>query len=750
MKKIEKTLFTIIAAVVATAMLAFAVGCGSESPAAAPTDVAVSPTASTVAAPTAAAESPAAPPSEAAHSANPDGAQMPADAPDLADFMDEEATRLFEEMKPDSQRMVSRLWEDIRATAPREAWMDVMGQMITQLHASAKIHGEIRGVEVEGVQDLVDPSKGPSQDQTGTDSPPFILGLLPPKYREAYQIIPEGSLMREYMDSRLGSFSQEGWEAINREPDEPYPQPAPELDAGEEFELTRMIRTAGGEEWFIERLQGMDADAAREFQAAGDVEERLGVLRRLVEVEGKEDGVMEIRAEWQARSAGFTDAQIADYVQLERDMAAERVARSGMTPTQRYLNHAESFICGDLMNHIVGQHPRTAASSPAECDIDKVIALTRAALDAGQSATSEEEFRTAIEYYEETGQWRFSVTRSGPEGELERQCVAFLPDPSADGGNVGEFTNFMDEELQRLFRDLSQTAQCELLGMWLGITTAAPRDDWEMILGDLVRGFSGRIAEAQSDPDSPPFILSLLPPKYREAYQLLPEGSWARRYMDRQLGSFSQEGWEAMQSQDGDPYPTPAPELDARDEAELMQMLRDAGGEDWLVERVRSLDADAGQEFHAAGDVEERMEALRQLVEVEGKRWEVLEIREEWKLRSAQWSEEQIADFLENVYRPSVAEMEARSEMTPTEFYLNSASSIICSHLMNRIVGEHYRTATSGPAECDIDKVIALTRAALDAGQSATSEEEFRTAIEYYEETGQWRFSVTRSGPEVE
>ena len=737
MKKIEKMLFTIIVAVVVTTILAFALGCGSESPAAAPAEAA-DPQPAAAAAPSAAVQAPE----------DAEAVADPANEPDIVDFMDAETDRMFQAMNSDWQRMVRDSWGFITTIAPQDDWQEAAGDIVSQMYADAKIKGGTRDALVEGVQDLVDPSKGP--DQSVADSPPFILGLLPPKYREAYQIIPDGSLMREYMDRRLGSFSQEGWEAINRQPDEPYPQPAPELDAGEEFELTRMIRTAGGEEWFIERLQGLEADAAREFQSAGDVEERLGVLRRLVEVEGKEDGVMEIRAEWQARSAGFTDAQIADYVQLERDMAAEGVARSRMTPTQQYLNHAESFICGDLMNHIVGQHPRTAASSPAECDIDKVIALTRAALGAGQSATSEEEFRTAIEYYEETGQWRFSVTRSGPEGELERQCMAFLPDPSADGGNVGEFTNFMDEELQRLFRDLSQTAQCELLGMWLGITTAAPREDWEMILGDLVRDFPGRIEESQSAPDSPPFILGLLPPKYREAYQLLPEGSWARRYMDRQLGSFSQEGWEAMQSQDGDPYPTPAPELDARDEAELMQMLRDVGGEDWLVERVRSLDADAGQEFHAAGDVEERMEALRRLVEVEGKRWEVLEIREEWKLRSAQWSEEQIAEFLENVYRPSVAEMEARSEMTPTEFYLNSASSIICSHLMNRIVGEHYRTATSGPAECDIDKVIALTRAALGAGQAATSEEEFRTAIEYYEETGQWRFSVTRSSPEGE
>ena len=418
MEKIEKTTLTIIAALTATTILSFAAGCGSESPAAAPTEVAVSPTPSPVAVPTAAAESPTAPIPEAAQvSTDPDGAQTPADAPDLADFMDEEATRLFEEMTPDSQGMVRSAWDEIRATAPREAWMDVMGQMIAQLHASAKIHGEIRGVEVEGVQDIVDPSKGPGPDQSATASPPFVLGLLPPKYQEAYELIPEGSLMREYMDRRLGSFSQEGWEAANREPNEPYSTPVPELDPGEEFELTRMIRTAGGEEWFIQRLQAIDVDAAREFQAAAEIDERLEVLRQLVEIDGKEDAVMELQAEWGARSAGFTEDQVADFVQRYRDMAADFAARIRMTATQGYLNGAESFICGDLMNHIVGEDFRTAVSGPAQCDIDKVIALTRAALDEGRAATSEEDFREAIDHYEETGQWTFSVTWNGPEGE---------------------------------------------------------------------------------------------------------------------------------------------------------------------------------------------------------------------------------------------------------------------------------------------------------------------------------------------
>ena len=396
----------IILAVLVAAMtiLAFAVGCGSESPAAAPTAPAATPTA---------------PPSEAVQTpAEPDAAETPANEPDIIDFMDAATTARFQQMTPAWQGMVREAWGLLVTTiAPRDEWDEVAANIVSQMYADAKIKGGISDASVAGVQDLVDPSKGPGPDQSSTASPPFVLGLLPPKYQEAYELIPEGSLMREYMDSRLGSFSQEGWEAVNREPNEPYPQPAPELDPGEEFELTRMIRTAGGEDWFIQRLQAIDVDAAREFQAAAETDERLEVLRHLVEVDGKEDAVMELQAEWGARSAGFTEDQVADFVQRHRDSAADRAAWRRMTPTQGYLNVAETFICGDLMNHIVGEDFRTAVSGPAQCDIDKVIALTRAALDEGRAATSEEDFREAIDYYEETGQWTFSVTRNGPEGE---------------------------------------------------------------------------------------------------------------------------------------------------------------------------------------------------------------------------------------------------------------------------------------------------------------------------------------------
>ena len=229
-----------------------------------------------------------------------------------------------------------------------------------------------------------------------------MLSLLSPEYTEAYDLIPDGSLMREYMDIRLEAFSERGWESIKAQPDEPYPAQAPKLDAGDEFELRRMLTNAGDAEWLVERLRSLDADAAREYEATNDSTERLAILRKLVEVDGKEQGVVEIRAEYGARSNGWDEAMIADYLERTRIWAAEREARSRMTPRQRYINHVESTLCGDLMSHIVGQEGRAANSSLGQCDIAKVIALTKEALEAGKMAISEEQLREKIEFARQT------------------------------------------------------------------------------------------------------------------------------------------------------------------------------------------------------------------------------------------------------------------------------------------------------------------------------------------------------------
>lgn len=330
----------------------------------------------------------------------PEQAAQTADPPDIADYMDEATAKQFEQMTPEWQGMVKGAWTNITKVAPREDWAEAAQDIVSQGYAQAKIQGGVRGVPVAGVQDLVDPSKGPSPE--GTGSPPFVLSLLSPEYTEAYELIPEGSLLREYLDIRLGEFSERGWESIKAQPDEPYPPQAPKLDARDEIELREVLTSAGDAEWLVKRLRALDAEAAREYEATKDLTERLAVFRRLVEVEGKEQGVVEIRAEWGGRSNGWDEEMIADYIERTRIWATEREARSRMTPKQGYINHVENTLCGDLMSHVVGQEARTAHSSPSQCDIAKVIALTKEALETGQPASSDQQLREQIESAQQT------------------------------------------------------------------------------------------------------------------------------------------------------------------------------------------------------------------------------------------------------------------------------------------------------------------------------------------------------------
>ena len=330
-----------------------------------------------------------------------DEAETPADVPDMADYMDAKTAKQFEEMNDEWQEMARSGWVDITtkfAPDAPEDWKDSFGDIISQMYAQAKIQGGIRGVPVAGVQDLVDPSKGASPDGTT----PFVLSLLSPGYTEAYNLIPEGSLMREYLDVKLGRFTERAWETIKAQPDEPYPVQAPKLDARDEFELRKMLANAGDAGWLVERLRSLDADAAREYEATKDSTERIVVFRTLVEVDGKGHGVEEIRAEWDMRSRGSDEEEIAAHIELMRVWAEEDEARSRMTPRQGYINHVEFTLCGALMGHIVGQDFRTANSGPAQCDIARVIALTKEVLESGKTASSEEELREAVESARQT------------------------------------------------------------------------------------------------------------------------------------------------------------------------------------------------------------------------------------------------------------------------------------------------------------------------------------------------------------
>ena len=595
-------------------------------------------------------------------------------------------------------------------------------------------------VEAASAQASVDPA----------DALPESVRMLAPEYHKAYRLFPDGPWARKYITLRIKAIESVDWEKLKASYAGPYPPPVPEMDPGEEFQLRRALTDAGDAKWLIQRLRSLDADAARQFEATQDVTERLETLRQLVEVEGKEQGVLEIEMEWRMRLARWSEAEIVRFLERERNSVALSEARRQWTPDEQRVGDTEITVCNAVMNYVVGENPGVYLPD-GRCDIDKVISMTKEALDArdGQALYSEDDFREMVEFAQQNpGKW-LHVSPSG---------VAQADDEAETLTDPPNIADYMDAATAKQFEQMNDEWQGMTRNGWGNITKFAPREDWAEAAQDIVsqayaqakiqggiRGIPVAGVQDLVDPSkgpspapdgdgTPPFVLSLLSPEYTEAYDLIPEGSLMREYMDIRLGAFSERGWESIKAQPDEPYPVQAPKLDAGDEFELRRMLTNAGDAEWLVERLRSLDSDAAREYEATNDSTERLAVLRRLVEVDGKEQGVVEIRAEYGARSNGWDEAKIADYLERT-RIWAAEREARSRMTPRQRYINHVESTLCGDLMSHIVGQEGRAANSSLGQCDIAKVIALTKEALEAGKMAISEEQLREKIEFARQT---------------
>lgn len=259
-------------------------------------------------------------------------------------------------------------------------------------------------VEPAAAQASVDP----------VDELPESVRMLAPEYHEAYRLLPDGPWARRYIALRLEAIESADWEKIKASYAGPYPPPVPEMDPGEEFQLRRVLTNAGDEEWLIRKVRSLDADAARQFEATQDVTERLETLRRLVEVEGKEQGVLEIEMEWQMRLAKWSEAEIARFLERERNSVALSEARRQWTPDEQREGHLEIRVCDAVMNFVVGENPGEYLPD-GRCDIAKVITMTKEALEvrAGQDLYTEDDFREMVEYtLQNPGKW-LHVSPSG-------------------------------------------------------------------------------------------------------------------------------------------------------------------------------------------------------------------------------------------------------------------------------------------------------------------------------------------------
>ena len=281
-------------------------------------------------------------------------------------------------------------------------------------------------VEAAAAQAPVDPA----------DDLPESVRMLAPEYHQAYRLLPDGPWARKYIAFRLDAIESIEWERLKASYSGPYPQPVPEIDPGEEFQLRRVLTNAGDEEWLIRKVRSLDADAARQFEATQDVTERLETLRRLVEVEGKEQGVLEIEMEWQMRMAKWSEAEVARFLERERNSVALSEARRQWTPDEQREGHLEITVCDAVMNFVVGENPGVYLPD-GRCDIAKVLAMTKEALEArgGETLYTEDDFREMVEYAQQNpGKWR----HVSPSGAAQA---------SVDPGDATEpdISDFMDE-----------------------------------------------------------------------------------------------------------------------------------------------------------------------------------------------------------------------------------------------------------------------------------------------------------------
>ena len=276
-----------------------------------------------------------------------------------------------------------------------------------------------KDVEPAAAQAPVDP----------VDDLPESVRMLAPAYHEAYRLLPDGPWARRYMALTLDSIESVDWEKVKASYAGPYPAPVPEMDPGEEFQLRRALTDAGDEEWLIRKVRSLDADAARRFEATQDVTERLETLRRLVEVEGKEQGVLEIEMEWRMRLAKWSEPEIAHFLERERNSVALSEARRQWTPDEQRIGYLEIEVCHAAMNFVVGENPGVYLPD-GRCDIDNVVAMTKEALEAraGQDLYTEDDFREMVEYAQQNpGKWRHVSPSSAAQA-----AKSDTPSPNAD------------------------------------------------------------------------------------------------------------------------------------------------------------------------------------------------------------------------------------------------------------------------------------------------------------------------------
>ena len=243
------------------------------------------------------------------------------------------------------------------------------------------------------------PSPVPSGAPADSSPLPPAIQILSPEYQEAYRLLPDGEWAQRFIaDAYFGDFNYEEWSVMDETPPDILDTPR-ELDLGTEWNLTRILRDDEEQEWFVEKIRELDADAARSFEAAQAEEDRLQILRTLFEEGTKDREILDIFAEWEMRKARMPAEEIAR-VREHRHNWLKRVDELFMlSPKESTVRMHELSVCELLVYFVIGGRQADAFTSGADCDIEAAASAAKQALESrgGQPVIDEDEFRELVE-----------------------------------------------------------------------------------------------------------------------------------------------------------------------------------------------------------------------------------------------------------------------------------------------------------------------------------------------------------------
>ena len=754
MKRIEKTTF--IAAVAATTILAFAVGCGSESPAAAPTEVAASPVPSPVVASTPPPTASPVPedefeaslaaadkqkfqslPSEfqdALRQANDaEGAAaavqylrgLPDDTLPIAEVLEPHALGWFDALQPQDQHyMLLEAYPAAYDHAGPE-WID----FAFEFERMVGVAFDNRGVRLPPVEEAL-----------SADALAKLDALENPIMSRVFHLVWNGS--------------------------KPLPEDVDDTIA----RLQANLLAAPADLPSLEEL-GLSAEASRQFsELPTDMQDWLWkTVANYILSFGRQEWPY-----WPVED---------EYIRTLSTPAAKEAFDRGIWPRGVYLHGPSTFACLDRPSHwpdaVAARMPEGIEDLPVVYlppyqDVLSPDALGRLdTLDANLKAV-----------FENMWNWTNPVAPVNVLCDITKleRGIMDIPVTSAPAAE-----DLLSDDGLALYRQLSDSsrewidegiAQALLGGLVVirgeeGSLSAhvwsfdTPPEDFIAAVGVYVEesieimfaagpGPSSRAADPpaqQEGTDDLPPAIQILAPEYQEAYRLLPDGEWARKFHAWQFDYPQPSEWAAM---DDTPPASPEspPELGAAAEFRLTQVLRDEDMQGWLLGKIQELDVGSAQEFEAANTEAERLGVFKRMVENEliTPRMLEIEIVSEWQYRLfGHLTEEEIERTLD-MERLHIETTVALGRLSWKERIARTVENRVCEFLMWDVVGEHDLGLVITDGECDVDAVVRHAQRALEAGggHPIPTEEEYRERVESHERFLQGEFDPPQDPPTLD